>query len=179
MTNSGFEGSECEAGFGLDAFPDDGDGIAWKAAIEDSKEPVADQGQIGQERSVSASGAVLSHQCIPPPMVAVFKASPMASDQLQPLFWRPILRFETTDVVACFHRALAGALFGPSTPDNHQAAGEWEIHRHAVGCEVVQGSVVDTAVAYLAFFKKGAPEVDAFFRACFSRWGWLPLTCRR
>ena len=146
MTDSGFEGSECEGGFGLDAFPDDGDGIARETSIEDSQEPVADQGQIGQEGSVSAPRAVLSHECIPPPMVAVFNAGPMASDQLQPLFWRPILRFETADVVACFRRALAGALFGPSTPDNHQAAGEWKIHRHAVGGEGVDGSAIDAAV---------------------------------
>ena len=83
----------------MDAFPYDGDGIARETSIEDSQEPVADQGQIGQEGSVSAPRAVLSHECIPPPMVAVFNAGPMASDQLQPLFWRPILRFETADVM--------------------------------------------------------------------------------
>lgn len=112
-------------------------------------------------------------------MVAVFNAGPMASDQLQPLFCRPIVRFETTNVVACFRRALAGALFGPSTPDNHQAAGEWKIHRHAVGCEGVDCWAIDAAVTYLAFVKKGVSGVDALCWACFSRWGWLPLTCRR
>jgi hypothetical protein len=91
-------------------------------------------------------------------MVAVFNARPMASDQLQPLFWCPILRFETADLVARFRRALAGALFGPSTPDNHQAADEWKIHRHAVGCEGVDCSAIDAAVTYLAFVKKGYPE---------------------
>ena len=44
LTGSGFEGSECEGWFGLDVFADDGEGLAWEAAIEDSQEPVADQG---------------------------------------------------------------------------------------------------------------------------------------
>ena len=54
LIDSGFEGSKCEGGFGLDAFPDDGDGIARETSIEDPQEPVADQGQTGQEGSVSA-----------------------------------------------------------------------------------------------------------------------------
>ncbi len=44
LTGSGFEGSECEGWFGLDLFPDHREGLAWEAAIEDSQEPVADQG---------------------------------------------------------------------------------------------------------------------------------------
>ena len=87
----------------------------------------------------------------------------MASDQLEPLFWRRILGLETADVVACLLRALAGALLGPPTPDNHQAAGEWKIHRHAIGGEGVDGSAVDATVTYLAFFKMGGTGVDALF----------------
>ena len=96
-----------------------------------------------------------------------------------PLFGCQILRFETADVVAGLLRGPAGALLGPATPDNHQAAGEWKIHRHAVGGKGVQGSVIDATVTSLAFFKKGVPRVAAFCCASFSRWGWLPLTCRR
>ncbi len=70
---------------------------------------------------------------------ARFNVGPMTSDQLEPLFWRRILGLETADVVACLLRALAGALLGPPTPDNHQAAGEWKIHRHAIGGEGVDG----------------------------------------
>ena len=157
LSGSSLKGSECEGGFGLDAFLDDGDGIAWKAAIEDPQEPVADQGQVGQERSVSAPGAVLSHQCIPPPVVAVFNTGPVASDQLEPLFWRQILRFEAADVVTYLLSGRAGELLGPPTSDDHQTTCVRKIHRHAIGGEGVDGAAVDTAVAYLAFFKKGVP----------------------
>jgi len=58
LTDSGFEGSECEGGLGLDAFPDDGDGIARETSIEDSQEPVADQGPIGRQGAVSQSWTV-------------------------------------------------------------------------------------------------------------------------
>ena len=84
-------------------------------------------------------------------MVAVFYPGPMTSDQLMPLFGCQILRFETADVVAGLLRGPAGALLGPATPDNHQAAGEWKIRHHAVGGKGVQGSAIDATVTYLAF----------------------------
>jgi hypothetical protein len=81
LIGSGLEGPECEGRFGLDAFSDVGEGIAWEAAFENSQEPVADQGQMGQERSVSAPRPVRPHPCIPLPRVVVFYAGPMTSDQ--------------------------------------------------------------------------------------------------
>ena len=178
LTGSSFEGSECEGWFGLDLFPDHREGLAWEAAIEDSQEPVADQGEIGQERSVSAPRPVLPHQRIPPPMVAVFDSGPMTPDQLMPLFGCQFLRFETADVVADLLGGLAGALLGPATPDNHHTAGIRKVHRHGVGAKGVEGAAIDATVTYLAFLKKGVPGVAAFCWASFSRWGWLPLICR-
>jgi hypothetical protein len=101
--------------------------------------------------------AFLCCQRFPTPTVSVFNAGQMASDQLELLFLRLIIGFETVDLVVCSRRALAVSLFGSLTPDN-QSAHEWKNHRFAIDGYGVYGSAVDATVTYLAFSKTEALE---------------------
>ena len=58
-----------------------------------AEQRTADDGQIGQDLRIAGTGSVLSHDCVPAPVVADFHTGPMSANQAEPLAGFVMVRF--------------------------------------------------------------------------------------
>ena len=72
-------------GFGMEVFAELREGLGFQVGRHDLQQRRADQRQIRQQRGVATAAAVLAHQGVPPPVIPVLHAGPVATDQPQPL----------------------------------------------------------------------------------------------
>ena len=160
---------------GVEAFTDLRQGQVWKLVREDGQECIAQECQIGQEGWVATAGAVFSHECIPPPVVADFHAAPVSANELEPLAGAILAGRRAGEVVAGFVGGEPGLFDSAFAAQDDQGSGKGEVGGQGFDGEGVEAAGFDSAVSGLGVGKKGV-SCSAFKPWAFlSRCGWLPL----
>jgi hypothetical protein len=101
----------------------------WEMLWQEGQQRAAQQGQVGQEIGVAAARAILSQQGVTPPMVAVFHASPVTANEVEPLLGAAVIGQEAGKIIVGFGAELAGLFDQALIAQHDQASGEGKIGR--------------------------------------------------
>ena len=134
----------------MEVFPDLGKREVVEMIGQRGQEGVADEGQIGQEVWVATAGAVLSHECVTSPVVAIFHPAPVPTDQPHPLLRAWIARRDARKMIPRLLGGAARFLVRPLAADHHQAPCMGEAGLHGLDGEGMEFSDLDPPVPALA-----------------------------
>ena len=139
----------------VEAFSDLRCGLLWKVFGKQGQQGAPQQSEISQEIGVATPGAVFTHHCIAPPVVADFHSAPVTANQLQPLSVGILGGERTGKVIARLGGGEAGLLKGALTPQHHQRAGVRKIHCQRFDGEGIEAAGFRAAMSGGGVDKKG------------------------
>ena len=134
----------------MEVFPDLGKREVVEMIGQRGQEGVADEREVGQQVGIATAGAVLSHDCVTSPVVAILHAAPVAADQFQPLRRAWIARRDARKMIARLLGGAARFLVRPLAADHHQAPCMGEAGLHGLDGEGMEFSDLDPPVPALA-----------------------------
>jgi len=128
--------------------------VTFHGPLYDGQQGVAQQRERTDDIGISAAGLVLPPTGIPPPVVTVLNACPVASDKRKPLFWSPLARTQTADEVSGL-----GFTFFPlarhSGPDRDDAADEGKVRLRRLEVARAELSMFEAAMVFFFEGKRG------------------------
>ena len=144
---------------------------------DQGQQGIAQQGDGADDVGIAAAGSIFSAAGVAPPMVAVFHAAPMATDQFQPLGGRAVGGREAADEAT---EVGSGRVLAPHDggADAQDRARKREVGPQRFYGGEEDGPALLAAVVLFVEGQKGG-ALARMERAVWSRPGWLALTCSR
>ena len=128
----------------------------WEVLIKQAKDRAAHEGQVGHEMGVAAASIIFAPKRVPPPMVAFFHATPVTSDEPDPVFGSAFGGLLAGQIEAPLRGGDSGGFDRAPAANGHQGAGEGKIGRHWLDGPQDQPALVDASMAGFVLDKRGA-----------------------
>lgn len=165
--------------FGMEVFDHLGQRPVWEVVGQEGEQGVANEREVGQEVGFAAAGAVFAQKDIAPPVVADFRAAPVAANEVQPLLRGVLFGRGAGEIVMGFGGGVAGPFDGALVAHDDHGAGAGEVRRQGFDGEGMDLAEFDPSVRGMGVGKKGVLGRASRPWARSNRRGWLSLIWKR
>jgi hypothetical protein len=122
---------------------------------QSAQQGTSDNGQIRQEVWITGTRLILSHEHVPPPVIADFHSRPVPTNELKPFQPRVLVRFGAGEVITRLGATHSGLLNRALAAHYDERSGVGKIGFQGLDGERVDLSGLYTAVSGSGLVKKG------------------------
>ena len=149
-------GSEqSDGGFSREGFAQFGMRAVGVVIIEEAEDGAPDERQVGDEVRIVAAGFVFAPERIAAPVIAVLDATPVTSDEIDPVFGTAFARFLAGQIEAPLGGGHARVFDRALALNAHEGAGKRKMDGHRLDRPKDQAALVDASVTEIGLEQRG------------------------